>query len=187
MAMGVLMLAAGSSRRFGSDKRMARLSTGTTLLQKSLDNARDSGLPVTVCLGPGDTKLAGELRTQGFEVHLCPNALQGMGATLADGIAHIQQWDCVLVALADMGWLTPETFRTVAEQCDQTSICVPVFEGQRGHPVGFGRAFFAQLRELHGDQGAKGIVEAHEGDVRELHLSDPGIIRDADTPDQLAD
>jgi molybdenum cofactor cytidylyltransferase len=61
---------------------------------------------------------------------------------------------------------------------------VPFYQGQRGHPVGFGAEHGEALRGLDGDTGARALLAANR--VARLDLDDPGILRDVDTPDDLA-
>lgn len=186
MAVGILMLAAGRSRRFGSDKRRAMLANGQTLLGAALANARTSGLPLQVCLGHSDAELADLLRGQGYEVQLCRHSGLGMGATLADGATQLGDWEGVLVALSDMAWIAPDTFRLIADCINSDSICAPYYKGQRGHPVGFGCDFYTELTELEGDRGARALLETFKPRVQRIEVSDSGILRDADTPADLA-
>ena len=58
MSVGILILAAGSSRRFGSDKRRVLLANGKRLLQQSMENALASGLSVAVAVREGEEDFA---------------------------------------------------------------------------------------------------------------------------------
>jgi len=182
---GVLLLAAGRARRFGTDKRQARLLDGRQLLDATLAGIAGSGLPLLVCVAADDTALARELRTRGFRCLRCERAEEGMGGTLAEGISRLPDWHGVLVALADMPWIASSTYRQIAERLSEDTIVAPVCAGRRGHPVGFGRAFFPELAALAGDRGARRLLDAHERNVIELALADPAILCDIDVPDDL--
>ena len=65
------------------------------------------------------------------------------------------------------------------------AICIPVFEGNPGNPVAFGRSFFSSLEKLDGDVGAKNIVQANTQSVIEISVSDKGILIDIDSPDDV--
>jgi len=185
--VGVLLLAAGASRRFGSDKRRAVLGDGRTLLATCIDTIRASDLPCLVCLGGGDTGLAGELADQGIAVALCPDAARGMGHTLATGMRRCPpDWEGVLVALADMPWIEASSYREIARQLTADTIVVPWCDGVRGNPVGFGREFFGLLEQQQGDRGARDVIARFPEAVRAVALDDPGIGRDADTPEALS-
>ena len=64
-------------------------------------------------------------------------------------------------------------------------VVVPVYNGQRGHPVGFARAFYPQLRALRGDAGARNVLINYAADVVEVPVPDPAILRDIDLPEDL--
>lgn len=185
MRVGVLILAGGRASRFGADKRLARLADGRGVLETTVHQVLACGLPCLVCLGQDDKDLADTLAQSGVAVHLCARSAQGMGGTLAEGVAHIPAWDGLLVVLADMPWVTPGTYATIATQLQADNICVPVYNGKRGNPVGFGKHFFAPLTRLGGDAGARGLLQANEDRVVEISVDDPAIHRDIDQPQDL--
>jgi molybdenum cofactor cytidylyltransferase len=185
--VGILALAAGKARRFGSDKRLARLPDGRYCIEAFLDRAEASGLPVMVCLAAGDRQLADLLDVRGCRYHTCERAAEGMGGTLAEAITHIPDWDGVLVALADMPWISADTYRAVAGQLSPDGICVPVYSGRRGHPVGFGRALFGEIAALGGDSGARDLLARHPDRLDEVTVEDAAILKDIDLPQDLAD
>jgi molybdenum cofactor cytidylyltransferase len=183
---GVLLLAAGQSRRFGADKRHARLADDRSLLEAVLDTVAAAGLPVLVCLGPDDDSLQAMLAERGVESVICHNASQGMGATLAEGMAALPGWQAVVVGLADMPWVRPGTWRRLADAATPATICAPVYRGRRGNPVAFGSGFFAALRESSGDIGARALVESERDHLLLVDVDDPGVLRDVDLPSDLS-
>jgi len=185
VTVGILLLAGGSSRRFGSDKRLAKLVSDVGLLDATLEQIQATGLPLLVCLRCDDTDLAASLGERGIDCHCCPNSGQGMGSTLADGIAVAPPWTGILVALADMAWIRAETYSHIASNTDADTICVPTYRQRRGHPVGFGRRFFASLAGISGDRGARQVILDNPKSTVEVSVDDPAIHRDADTPDAL--
>jgi len=181
MIAGVVLLAGGSANRFGSDKRLRVLGDGRTLLLAAVDSIRRAGLPLLVCLGAADHELELTLRQKGVHCTRCPDSRQGMGATLANGVGAVaESWDGVLVGLADMPAIRPETYICIREHLMANRIVVPTHGGKRGHPVGFDRHFFPELLALEGDRGARGVLAAHPGAVLEIAVDDPGILLDVD-------
>lgn len=185
MRAGVLLLAAGSGARFGADKRLAKLPDGRRVLDATVAAIVESGLPMLVCVAPGDDELAHALRQRDITCLRCARAGEGMGSTLAEGIGGIPDWSAVLVALADMPWIAPSTYRSVAHQLSEQRIVVPLFAGRRGHPVGFGRAFYTALASLAGDTGARALLARYSAQLTEVPLADAAILRDIDVPDDL--
>lgn len=185
MKCGILLLAAGRGRRFGADKRQALLPNGSTLLQQTLGELRGAGLPLRICLRPGDAIPQG-LFAPG-EALFCPGAEQGMGVSLAQGVAQLPgDWDGVLVALADMPRIKPATVQAVAAALQPGGIVVPLYREQRGHPVALHRDWFAALRALQGDRGARALVDAAGSACRWLPVEDSGVVQDVDCPADLA-
>ena len=78
--------------------------------------------------------------------------------------------------------------KTVVDLCERLvkagpeTIVLPVKDGQRGHPVLFGRGLRDELLALSGDQGARLVVDAHPKWVVEVDADNPGILTDVDTP-----
>jgi molybdenum cofactor cytidylyltransferase len=186
MTVGVLLLAAGSATRFGADKRLAEMPDGRSVLDATLAAIVESDLPILVCVADRDDELARALRERDIACLRCARAGEGMGSTLAVGIGAIPGWSGVLVALADMPWIAPATYRCVSRQLSEQHIVVPVFDGRRGHPVGFGRAFYTALSSLAGDTGAREVLARYSAQLTEVALTDAAILRDIDVPNDLS-
>jgi molybdenum cofactor cytidylyltransferase len=97
-------------------------------------------------------------------------------------VAQSSAADGWVIALGDMPRIRPATIKKVVHALEQgAGIVVPVFAGERGHPVGFDRRFRAELLDLTGDAGARTIVHAHPSEVRRLDVDDPAVVQDVDT------
>lgn len=117
-----------------------------------------------------------------------PHAGEGMGATLADGITTVADWDYVLIGLADMPFVQQSTLiqiKATLEATNAAAIVQPMFGDRPGHPVGFGRAFFPELARLQGDAGARSVVQGHRDALQHCFTDDAGVVRDIDAPDDL--
>lgn len=176
------MLAAGYGRRFGSDKRLYALDGGQPMLRVTLENAIDSGSPCRVCVRAGDTGIANLLQGLAVEAIPCVNSVEGMGATLAEGVGACEDWDALLVALGDMPWVQAGTYASLLSALDSNSIVQPVYQQKAGNPVGFGRRFYPLLRILQGDGGGRHILRDYPDQVRRVSVDDAGICRDLDIP-----
>jgi molybdenum cofactor cytidylyltransferase len=189
---GALLLAAGASRRFGSDKRTHKLADGKALLHTTVEKYLGCFEQVVVVLRPGDGLLQ-EALLAGFgkrapRVVVADDADLGMGHSLAAGIAAVADWDYAFVALADMPFIeaaTLERLKQVMASAAADAIVQPTLQGRPGHPVGFGRDRFAEIAALTGDAGARSIVQRRKDQVVEVPVTDPGVLRDIDQPADL--
>lgn len=179
-----LVLAAGLSRRFGADKRCARLPDGQTLLDASLAIPLAHLSEVWVVLRPtdqiSDLGLSGRVKAVRGEF-----AELGMGHSLASGAREIAQHskaDAMAIFLGDMPWIRGETLTRLLDEAGQERIVVPVHQGQPGHPVIFGRRFWPELQQLTGDTGARALIVAHPSAVLRVEVGDVGVVRDVDVP-----
>ncbi|UVM14639.1 nucleotidyltransferase family protein [Pseudomonas sp. B21-023] len=186
MKVVALVLAAGQGARFGADKRRALMADGRSLLQHSVERALAAFDEVRVVLRAGERAEDLGLPPACRVVH-SPDAGLGMGHSLAAGAASLgdSEAQAVAILLGDMPWIRPATLAHLSQSVTATSIVVPVFLGDSGHPVLFGRSFWPELLCLAGDMGARSILQRHPEHVVHLEVSDPGVLQDVDTPATL--
>lgn len=178
-----ILLAAGSGRRFGSNKLLHPLDDGIPLLLHSVRRLK-AALPQTfVVVDPADGRVSELLSEEGVELVLNPDAAMGMGRSLASGVGSTADAGGWVIALADMPWIQPQTIQAVAEQIDgEHAIVAPCYRGKRGHPVGFGRGYAEALMKLDNDEGARNIVAANRQHLTLLDTNDRGSVADIDCP-----
>ena len=185
MRIVAILLAAGAGVRFGGGKLLAKLPDGAIVGARACANLIEVIPHVIAVVRPGDDALAQQFADAGATVTFCDDASAGMGASLAHGVRFAIDADAVLVALADMPWIRPQTLVMVADALrDGEPLVAPRCQGQRGHPVGFGSVHFPALIDLHDDQGARDVI-AGAAHIRLLDVDDPGVVRDVDTPADL--
>jgi molybdenum cofactor cytidylyltransferase len=164
----VVVLAAGRGERFaasgGTTHKLDALLNGKRVLDHVLDAVRASGLPHHLVR-------ADPLRP-------------GMGDSIAAGVratAGARGW---LVLPGDLPLISAATLRSVAEMLKIHDVVVPVYQGERGHPVGFSAVCKKELEQLSGEQGAARVVRMRGS--FELVVNDRGCVTDIDTVDDLA-
>jgi molybdenum cofactor cytidylyltransferase len=184
-----ILLAAGSASRFGGGKLTAMLpgaNPPTSLVAASLRPLRASVDSVVAVVRDGYDALAALLRAEGARVTVCPNAADGMGASIAWGVRAAPVASGWVVALADMPWIAASSVGAiVAALRAGAAIAAPRLDGVRGHPVGFSAACFGDLCGLSGDEGAKRILAARSTSLTLIDVADRGVLLDIDTPADL--
>jgi molybdenum cofactor cytidylyltransferase len=166
----VLVLASGRGERFlasgGSGNKLHALLGDKTVLEHTLAAARASGLPV----------------------HVEDAGHEGMGDSIAAAVCATPDAGGWLVLPGDLPLIRPDTLRAVANALALSTIVLPHYRGQRGHPVGFSSACRSALMLLQGAQGAAQVVRAYaqSDSLVSVELDDPGIVTDIDTVQDLA-
>ena len=179
-----ILLAAGAGSRFGGGK-LLHLLNGVAIGVRSARNMLAAGLQVTAVVRPGSEELTRLLQAEGVAVTVCANAADGMGVSLAhvtgQTLLHANAAAGWVVALADMPRIRPETIAQVADAVRAgASIAAPAYQGERGHPVGFGAALRDELLACGGDEGARTVIKRHHAEILLLASDDPGVIFDID-------
>lgn len=178
-----LLLAAGQAARFGSDKRLARLPGGFTLLEHSVGAWLQALDEVHVALRPDDTALITRLRALGARPCIVPGCVDGLGTSLAQAAAQLPAGP-LLVGLADMPFIAPATIRALAARLEAgADLVAPFHSGRRGQPVGFSDARRSLLTGLSGDRGAGELLKALP--LERLEVEDAGVLLDIDRPQDL--
>ena len=182
--VGAIVLAAGSSSRFGSSKLLAELSSGKTVFQQTVERIAEAFPELLVVTRP-EMVTALQKLAQGTSILGFEHADQGMGATLAFAAQQIGDWDGCVVCLGDMPFIEASTYSLIAELVTVDSIVTPTFDSKMGNPVAFGKNLYTDLEALTGDSGGRRLTSMYPQAVRELRVSDPGILQDIDTLEEL--
>ena len=182
--VGAIVLAAGFSSRFGSSKLLAELSSGKTVFQQTVERIAEAFPELLVVTRP-EMVTALQKLAQGTSILGFEHADQGMGATLAFAAQQIGDWDGCVVCLGDMPFIEASTYSLIAELVTVDSIVTPTFDSKMGNPVAFGKNLYTDLEALTGDSGGRRLTSMYPQAVRELRVSDQGILQDIDTLEEL--
>lgn len=181
-----ILLAAGSSRRFGKDKLLQRLSNNKTVVASTVANLKKATPNVIAVIRPDHAQLENELQALDIRVVVNQYAISGMASSIVAGILASQEAGGWIITLADMPWVKSETIYRIKEQLLQgKSIVAPVHENRHGNPVGFSRHWKEELLKLQGDMGARGLLANYSGKLSTFNTNDKGIFMDIDYPGDL--
>jgi molybdenum cofactor cytidylyltransferase len=190
LPVGVL-LAAGQSRRFGANKLLHPVLDDTPMLfvtAKTLASVLPGSI---IVINQELAAYTTQLEELGLKVVINENSKTGIGSSISCGIRvseesheNISGW---LILLADMPYIKPDTILLLAEKIKNgADIVAPVFEQQRGHPVGFSHRYLSELIALNEDVGARNIINSHQNNLELVTVSDDGVIKDIDYASELA-
>ena len=182
-----VVLAAGSSRRFGGTKMLASIGSDS-LLRRVLREVQSSAAGrVHVVTGHDAERVAAQAADFCDETVFNPRHAQGMGTSIAAGVSSLPPGsDAVLIVLGDQPLMTAGHFDELiaAWSGHRDAICASQYENTAGAPAVFPRAAFPTLAALEGDRGAKVLLAGDEFEVMLIPCEE--LARDVNTPDDLA-
>ncbi len=129
---------------------------------------------------PAQAELHRALADAGCRLIVNARADEGMGTSIADGVAACANADGWLIALADMPAVQPSTVEAIVHALrGGAPTAAPFVDGRRGHPVGFSAALRDRLLALGGESGARELLQRHP--PQRIDVADPGCLLDVDT------
>ncbi len=184
-----IILAAGSSRRMGTQKLVLPMGT-STMIETVVDNVLKSSInQVLVVLGPDQNKIRDVLI--GKPVEFCHNLNhdQGMLSSVICGFRALpENAETALIYLGDQPNITPEVTNTIIEAYDEElmGIVIPVFNNRRGHPLLVDMKYRRDVEKLDLEQGLRSLRHKFPDDVLEVEVDEPGILVDIDTKEDYS-
>jgi len=156
-----VLLAAGGSRRFGSQKLVSMLG-GVPLVRHAATTLARSTDALVIVLGHEAEAVRAALSDVDAVVVENPDWSQGLSSSVKCGVAALPAGvEAIVVALGDQPRIDPLVVRSLIEcwRAGGKPIVSARYRGERGHPVLFDRAVFPQLEMLRGDVGARTMFE----------------------------
>lgn len=171
LSVGVVLLAAGESRRMGAPKQLLPFGD-TTLIGHAIRQALSSGCSsVIVVLGANVDSIHHTLLDQPVSVVENPDWREGMGASIRVGLKELlklsPELDGVLLMLVDQPFLKPNDLRDLVVGFEQSRAGIVASRYEKdgeeiiGVPALFGRSLFPELLALTANEGAKNIIRTH--------------------------
>ena len=181
--VAAVVLAAGESRRFGSQKLLAPLRD-RPLLQHALDAANASALsPIVVVLGADADAIAARIRTGRARIVRNPDHATGQASSLRVGLRSLDASDAAVVVLGDQPNVTAALLDALVatQRSSGAPAVVCVQDGRRSPPTLLHRDLWAEVDALRGDAGAREVLARH-ADVVVFDVADGlGRLDDIDT------
>jgi len=177
----VVILAAGRSRRFGSDKLLRRLADGDTLLQRAI-RARGDFDAVVVASPP--------LRDLAVATRVCVivngEPERGMAHSLRLADARIDRAHAIAVLPADLLLIEPRHLASVAGAAAGVDVTHPASSGGvPGHPVVFSARARGLIAQLADREPIATIRDRADLTRRVIRIDEDWPYRDVDTPGDL--
>ena len=189
-----IILAAGESRRFGSPKQLADFR-GKPLLEWVIDAVVPSDLDtILLILGHAHDEILDRLDDRlleaGISTFINHDYKMGQSSSLRLGLSLVKRdHQAAMFLLCDQPLIDTRLINRIIAAFSKSSktICVPVSYGRHSSPVIFGSEHFDDLMKTTGDRGGRSLINSCSGSVLKVETENPYLLRDIDTPEDLAE
>jgi len=186
----IIYLAAGSARRFGSNKLLYEFNGkplyrhGLDLLSQLIKERNDCTL--TVVSRYDEILLAAE--KAGAAARYCSESINGISFSIRCGIrsiASLRPEDYLVFMVAHQPYLTSETVSRLLDKAYESPLTACVcFDEQTGNPAMFSAVLAEELCALSGDRGGRAVIRNHPSSCVLVRCTSPQELEDIDTPER---
>ncbi len=185
--VGAVVLAAGSSSRFGEPKQLLELH-GEMLVQRIVRVAKEGGCsPVVVVTGASDKPVAAAVADLHPLVIRNENWVRGIGTSIRVGVEQLFACDlnAIVLLACDQPMVDSAVVSALIAEYERSGrpIVASHYANTLGIPALFHRSLFDELLRLPDERGAKMLIQKNPARVAQLDF--PGGIFDLDTPEDL--
>jgi molybdenum cofactor cytidylyltransferase len=190
--LAAVILSGGASQRMGSPKALLPYQ-GRPFLEHLLDVTLHPKIGARrVILGPHAEPIAAAVKLAPGEVVLNPRWEEGQLSSIHMAIRSLpSNTDGMILFLIDHPLISAALVNDLIEQFyllqnpAPAKIVLPLFRGQRGHPVIFSASLYGELLAAPSDKGARAVVWAHTADVLQVETTEQGCVLNLNDPETL--
>jgi molybdenum cofactor cytidylyltransferase len=171
ISFGIILLAAGASRRLGKPKQLL-LYNGQSLLQHNMNIASGSlAKQVIVVLGANAEAILSEIDQEMVHVAINTGWEEGMASSIRCGLNELLKADPfsegAIVMVCDQPFVSASLLNNLVTTYQETGkpIIASSYENTFGPPALFHKSMFTELLQLKGDTGARKIIQQHANEV----------------------
>ena len=185
-----IILAAGAGTRMGGPKALLEFE-GRLLLERAVETASSGGCDdVLIVLGASSNDVLKRADLRSTRIVVNDDWAEGMGSSLRRGLQSLgpaTSIDAALILLVDQPFVGQQAVRAVLDAWrNGARLACASYDGRRGHPVLFGREYWADAaRSARGDAGARSFLAEHAADLVLVPCDTVADPRDLDTPADL--
>ena len=189
MKTALVMLAAGNSRRFGSNKLLYEINGKPMYLWtlEKLKRAAEKMEGSEIVVVTQYQEIINKAIEMKIPVFVNPRPEDGISLSMRLGLECVKDTDACLFTVADQPWLTVETILRLIElfKKEQKGMACTIRDGKNGNPCIFSHRYYQELKEISGDRGGKLLIKKHPEDVAYLRIEDARELQDVDEPSVL--
>lgn len=184
--IGIILLAAGASRRLGTAKQLLEFQN-QTLLRRSAETALQISAKVVVTLGAQSEVLQKEIEDLSVSIAENKDWEKGMGGSVEIGLEKLLETNenlrGVIIMVCDQPFVSVELLEKIIAKYAETNALIVAceYENTSGVPALFAAKLFPELLALSASNGAKQLIKKYQTET--VFVAFPEGAFDIDTPD----
>jgi len=183
-----IILAAGFSKRFGSEKLSAKIN-GQSILKHICDQVNDAKIDeFFIIAGKNYHRIINEIPTYSDKIKIVPNNTPLLSSSVRFALSIIpENTDAVMLILGDMPLITTELMNKIVEKYRQSDkkIIFPCTGDTIGNPRLFDKKYFNELKNVQGDKGGREVTKQHREDAAGVEIDTKELFMDIDTKEDF--
>jgi molybdenum cofactor cytidylyltransferase len=192
---GVIILAAGQSKRFKSNKLLVTIKE-KTIIERTLQpftELRNIISKICVVTGAYTEELKSVLN--GLQINFVHNPdfeYGGMSSSIKVGLNCVKyqekKIDGIFIHPGDIPFIKTDDILAIIRFHENTGskIIVPTYENQKGHPLFIDKSLIDSLNYVSEEkQGLRGILNEYQNEIQLVECKNSGILHDIDTVEEL--
>lgn len=188
--IGIIILAAGASRRMNGKQKQLLEIEGKTLLRKAYESAVNSVCrPIIVVLGANAEIIKSGIKDIKAQIIVNQNWEKGLSSSIKVGVETLTKQNpdlsAICIMLCDQPLITAKIINDLAATYEKTDklIVACKYAETNGVPAIFSNELFGELCEIKGDKGAREIIENHSEMLETIDVPEAAL--DVDTPEDF--
>lgn len=187
--VSAIILAAGESRRMGSNKLLLPWGQ-TTVLKQTIAAVKASNVQdIWVITGHQADAVRDQANAAGVKTIHNIDYANGFTTSVQTAVRNLQDSsDAILVVLGDQPMIDPLVMNALlaAYAAGSSGLVAPTYQGKRGNPVIIDRRYFSELLELPPDSAPRALLQNHPDDLELVESPDEAVLHDLDLPEDYA-
>ena len=183
-----ILLAAGQSKRMNGENKLIRKILGVPLIKLSVKNILASSVNELLIVLGHQKEIIEKLIDKNEKIKFVfnKNFENGMASSIKMGLNNLsEKTDAFFICLGDMPMVNSDIYNQLIRSKNNKEIIVPTYKEQQGNPILFSKFIKEKIMTIHGDVGAKKILELNKDKILNLQIDDQGITKGFDSQDNF--
>ena len=185
MAINLILLAAGNSKRFNGNKLLA-IYKEKPIYMHIVNNVLKLEVNKIICVTQYEEIKEALLNTN-INVVMNTNSSLGISSSIKLGINFDKEADGYMFMVCDQPFITEKTLKILLDKFingEKGIVCVGC-GNNKGNPVIFSKKYINELLSLQGDNGGKRILKGHLNDLNVVNIDNEIELFDIDTQEEF--